>query len=151
MGCRTCSKDGRSNSSALMTLLIGQVTDVVLNSPPFLLLLCCVAHNLDRCWVWFFFFAVMSVRFGRPLNRASAALSVPACCVPDEDGIIHWRTDLAASKAYWHGWFEGMSDAFLNADAPKMLVIAGMDRLDNSLTPGHMQVRYELQMLCNTV
>src|SRR3546814_6436604 len=86
----------------------------------------------------------------RPPRSTRTDTLFPYTTLFRSDGIIHWRTDLAASKAYWHGWFEGMSDAFLNADAPKMLVIAGMDRLDHSLTAGHMQGRYELQMLCNT-
>lgn len=64
--------------------------------------------------------------------------------------MLRWRTDLGASKEYWHGWFHGMSDAFLNARVPKLLVVAGMDRLDRALTAGHMQGRYELQVLYNT-
>src|SRR3546814_2882394 len=67
----------------------------------------------------------------RPPRSTRTDTLFPYTTLFRSDGIIHWRTDLAASKAYWHGWFEGMSDAFLNADAPKMLVIAGMDRLDH--------------------
>lgn len=46
-----------------------------------------------------------------------------------------------ASQPHWRGWYEGLSDAFLALPAPKLLLLAGSDRLDKPLTIGQMQVR----------
>jgi len=51
---------------------------------------------------------------------------------------------------FWNlraGWFEGMSTAFLAVHAPKVLVLAGADRLDTPLTIAHMQGKFQLNML----
>jgi protein phosphatase methylesterase 1 len=45
-----------------------------------------------------------------------------------------WRTDLCASEQYWHGWFADMSALFLSLKVPKMLMVAGTNRLDTPLT-----------------
>lgn len=50
-----------------------------------------------------------------------------------------WRIDLAKTERHWAGWFNGLSVAFLNVPAPKMLLLAGVDRLDRDLTVGQMQ------------
>lgn len=50
-----------------------------------------------------------------------------------------WRIDLAKTEQHWFGWFKGLSTAFLNVPAPKMLLLAGVDRLDRELTVGQMQ------------
>ena len=50
-----------------------------------------------------------------------------------------WRIDLAKTEQYWSGWFKGLSAAFLEVPAPKMLLLAGVDRLDRELTVGQMQ------------
>lgn len=50
-----------------------------------------------------------------------------------------WRIDLAKTEQHWLGWFKGLSTAFLNVPVPKMLLLAGVDRLDRELTVGQMQ------------
>jgi len=50
-----------------------------------------------------------------------------------------WRIDLAKTEQHWFGWFKGLSTAFLNIPVPKMLLLAGVDRLDRELTVGQMQ------------
>lgn len=50
-----------------------------------------------------------------------------------------WRIDLAKTEQHWFGWFKGLSTAFLNVSVPKMLLLAGVDRLDRELTVGQMQ------------
>lgn len=55
--------------------------------------------------------------------------------------MLRWRTDLHASSPFWQGWYEGLSEAFLAVAAPKLLLLAGTDRLDRALTIGQMQVR----------
>lgn len=39
-----------------------------------------------------------------------------------------WRIDLMKSEPYWRGWFQGLSQKFLDVHAPKMLLLAGVDR-----------------------
>ena len=41
-----------------------------------------------------------------------------------------WRIDLAGTEAHWPGWFKGLSDKFLSIPAFKLLLLAGVDRLD---------------------
>lgn len=50
-----------------------------------------------------------------------------------------WRIDLGKTEQHWSGWFQGLSTAFLNVSSPKMLLLAGVDRLDRELTVGQMQ------------
>ena len=47
----------------------------------------------------------------------------------------------------WAGWFENMSSLFLSVPGPKMLVLAGTDRLDTPLTIGQMQGKYQLALM----
>ncbi|KAK0086846.1 hypothetical protein PV325_002408 [Microctonus aethiopoides] len=58
-----------------------------------------------------------------------------------------WRIDLAKTEQYWSEWFKGLSSAFLNVSAPKMLLLAGIDRLDRELTVGQMQGKFQMQVL----
>ena len=41
------------------------------------------------------------------------------------------------------GWFEGMSELFLSVNVPKVLILAGTDRLDTTLMRGQMQGAYQ--------
>lgn len=66
-----------------------------------------------------------------PSSRASSSISTNRKYV--------WRIDLAKTEQHWFGWFKGLSTAFLNVPAPKMLLLAGVDRLDRELTVGQMQ------------
>ncbi|XP_049847292.1 protein phosphatase methylesterase 1 isoform X1 [Schistocerca gregaria] len=58
-----------------------------------------------------------------------------------------WRIDLAKTEKYWSGWFKGLSNIFLNCPVPKMLLLAGIDRLDKELMVGQMQGKFQLQVL----
>lgn len=65
----------------------------------------------------------------------------------DESGPGYtWKVDLSASEEYWQGWFSGMSGLFLAGSTPKLLLLAGPDRLDTELTVGHMQGKFQTQM-----
>ncbi|XP_022086824.1 protein phosphatase methylesterase 1-like isoform X2 [Acanthaster planci] len=70
-------------------------------------------------------------------EEVSASTSVP----------YTWRVDLSKSETYWKGWFEGMSNLFLSCAVPKMLLIAGVDRLDKDLIVGQMQGKFWMQVL----
>ncbi|XP_015109632.1 protein phosphatase methylesterase 1 [Diachasma alloeum] len=58
-----------------------------------------------------------------------------------------WRINLAKTEKYWTGWFKGLSSAFLDVPAPKLLLLAGIDRLDRDLTVGQMQGKFQMQVL----
>ena len=50
-----------------------------------------------------------------------------------------WRVDLSRTECHWRGWFDGLSKEFLSPPVPKLLILAGVDRLDKDLTIGQMQ------------
>ena len=66
---------------------------------------------------------------------------------PNQTGYT-WRTDLFRSEPYWNEWFQDLSNMFLccRADA-KLLLLAGIDRLDRPLTVGQMQGKFQMQVL----
>lgn len=78
-------------------------------------------------------------------NLESARVSIPSQLNSVHD--LKWRTDLLNSEKYWKGWFTGLSDMFLDLKAHKVLVLAGTDRLDTSLTRGQMQGKFQLLLL----
>ena len=45
------------------------------------------------------------------------------------------------------GWYQGLSEAFLGFKGPKVLMLAGTDRLDRPLTIGQMQGRFQMVVL----
>lgn len=86
------------------------------------------------------------------LNSASpsdkAAFKAPAPVSSTEDSHHYtWRIDLGKSEPFWRGWFEGLSNKFLSCEVPKMLLLAGVDRLDKDLTIGQMQGKFQMQVL----
>lgn len=58
-----------------------------------------------------------------------------------------WRIDLSLSEPFWEGWFKGLSATFLRCPCPKLLLLAGIDRLDKDLTIGQMQGKFQTQVL----
>eukprot|EP00127_Corallochytrium_limacisporum_P006251 Clim_evm10s223 gene=Clim_evmTU10s223 len=58
-----------------------------------------------------------------------------------------WRVDLMSTEPFWRGWFEGMTEKFLKGHCLKLLVIAGVDRMDKELTIAQMQGKYQLEIL----
>lgn len=81
-------------------------------------------------------------------NLSSAKVSVPPQVELNEElNEYIWRTDLLASEPYWKSWFEGLSSKFLSSKVPKMLILAGTDRLDTELTIAQMQGKYQLVVL----
>ena len=48
---------------------------------------------------------------------------------------------------YWKEWFGGLSAKFLSVQVPKLLLLAGVDRLDKELMVGHMQGKFQMQVL----
>ncbi|XP_076468045.1 protein phosphatase methylesterase 1-like [Babylonia areolata] len=66
---------------------------------------------------------------------------------PQETHSYTWRINLTKTEQYWPGWFQGLSQKFLSCDVPKMLLLAGVDRLDKDLTIGQMQGKFQMQVL----
>lgn len=60
-----------------------------------------------------------------------------------------WRIDLSKTESFWKGWFQGMSSLFLSVPVPKMLLLAGVDRLDKDLAVGQMQGKFQMQIIGN--
>lgn len=59
-----------------------------------------------------------------------------------------WRIDLSKSEPYWSKWFEDLSNMFLSCQIDaKLLLLAGIDRLDRALTVGQMQGKFQMQVL----
>jgi len=58
-----------------------------------------------------------------------------------------WRINLSQTEVYWPGWFEGLSKKFLSCEPPKVLILAGHDRLDKDLTIGQMQGKFQMNLL----
>ncbi|KAK3788726.1 hypothetical protein RRG08_029179 [Elysia crispata] len=82
----------------------------------------------------------------QPSSTSGFALKLPSLPTPK----IHkytWRIDLSKTEKFWKGWFEGLSQKFLSCPAPKMLILAGPDRLDKDLTIGQMQGKFQLNLL----
>uniref|UniRef100_A0A1B6D430 Protein phosphatase methylesterase 1 n=1 Tax=Clastoptera arizonana TaxID=38151 RepID=A0A1B6D430_9HEMI len=70
--------------------------------------------------------------------------------LPGQKGQYVWRIDLRTSEPYWSGWFQGLSQKFLNAKAGKILLLANIDRLDTDLTIGQMQGKFEMHTFDST-
>ncbi|XP_071485915.1 protein phosphatase methylesterase 1-like [Diadema antillarum] len=80
--------------------------------------------------------------------RTGAASESLSPTSPTDQGTPHtWRIDLSKTECHWEGWFKGMSNLFLSCNVPKMLLLAGVDRLDRDLTIGQMQGKFQMQVL----
>lgn len=72
----------------------------------------------------------------------------PISEIPEKKYI--WRIDLSKSEPFWTDWFKGLSEMFLSLPVPKLLILAGIDNLDKTLTVGQMQGKFQLQVLART-
>lgn len=101
-------------------------------------------HSLEKAVEW-------SVKGGSLRNVDSARLSVPSTLIYDDTKKCYtYRTPLELSEKYWKGWYEGLSDKFLSCSAPKLLLLAGTDRLDRVLTIGQMQGKFQMVVVRHT-
>eukprot|EP00042_Codosiga_hollandica_P031552 m.192871 g.192871 ORF g.192871 m.192871 type:complete len:366 (-) comp53670_c0_seq2:62-1159(-) len=78
-----------------------------------------------------------------PAFKPPKPLKPQATTAPE---VYTWKIDLASTKCYWEGWFKGLSKMFLSTRMPKLLVLAGMDRLDTELTIGQMQGKFQMKV-----
>ncbi|GMS91556.1 hypothetical protein PENTCL1PPCAC_13731 [Pristionchus entomophagus] len=84
---------------------------------------------------------------GTVRNSKAARVSMPTQVRKRDDGQYHWRINLLRSEPHWIGWFKGLSSTFLSCAPPKMLVLAGTDRLDKELMIGQMQGKFQTTLL----
>lgn len=42
------------------------------------------------------------------------------------------------TEKYWKDWFKGLSSMFLSVNVPKLLLLAGVDRLDKDLMVNYL-------------
>uniref|UniRef100_A0A1E1XB54 Protein phosphatase methylesterase 1 n=1 Tax=Amblyomma aureolatum TaxID=187763 RepID=A0A1E1XB54_9ACAR len=80
-------------------------------------------------------------------QSSSSEFRQPSSMSPEESAKFVWRIDLSGTEEYWKGWFAGLSSLFLSVPAPKLLLLAGVDRLDKDLTIGQMQGKFQMQVL----
>nr|CAG4636247.1 EOG090X07NZ [Eubosmina coregoni]SVE69851.1 EOG090X07NZ [Eubosmina coregoni] len=72
--------------------------------------------------------------------------ATPVAPSPATPGF-RWRIDLTKTEHHWPGWFHNLSAKFLDVPVAKLLLLAGIDRLDRELTVGQMQGKFQMQVL----
>ena len=59
-----------------------------------------------------------------------------------------WRINLTKTEPFWTEWFDDISNIFLGPKGgAKLLLLAGIDRLDGPMTVGQMQGKFQMQIL----
>ncbi|KAK4413431.1 protein phosphatase methylesterase 1 [Sesamum alatum] len=92
-----------------------------------------------------------SVKGGSLRNIESARVSIPSTLTYDDSRKCYThRARLDETEQYWRGWYEGLSENFLSCPAPKLLLLAGTDRLDRTLTIGQMQGKFQMVVVRHT-
>ncbi|KAJ4713798.1 Protein phosphatase methylesterase 1 [Melia azedarach] len=92
-----------------------------------------------------------SVKGGSLRNIDSARVSIPSTLKYDDPKKCYvYRAQLEETEQYWRGWYEGLSEKFLSCPVPKLLLLAGTDRLDRPLTIGQMQGKFQMVVVRHT-
>ncbi|XP_073132130.1 uncharacterized protein [Henckelia pumila] len=92
-----------------------------------------------------------SVKGGTLRNIESARVSIPSTLTYDDSRKCYThRARLEETEQYWRGWYEGLSERFLSSPVPKLLLLAGTDRLDRTLTIGQMQGKFQMVVVRHT-
>ncbi|KAA6400094.1 MAG: putative Protein phosphatase methylesterase 1 [Streblomastix strix] len=101
--------------------------------------------------------------------------TIPAPDSDENEGktVVVWRTQLAATRPYWQGWFKDLNARFLSpnfstqqkesdqmksktgkpipkqpiAYCPRVLIVADVDRLDKALQIAQMQGRFQFEVV----
>ncbi|XP_022925365.1 protein phosphatase methylesterase 1 isoform X2 [Cucurbita moschata] len=92
-----------------------------------------------------------SVKAGSLRNVDSARVSIPSTLTYDDSKKCYtYRAKLEQTEQYWKSWYEGLSEKFLSCPVPKLLLLAGTDRLDRTLTIGQMQGKFQMVVVRHT-
>lgn len=79
-------------------------------------------------------------------NKADSNFTLPL--KPKTVQPYVWRINLSETEKYWSEWFNDLSKIFLSSKGgAKMLILAGVDRLDGPMTVGQMQGKFQMQIL----
>jgi len=93
-----------------------------------------------------------SIQSGTLKNIQSARVSIPGQLKEAQNPMTNqteyvWKNDLMASQEYWAGWFKGLTQTFLDVRVPKLLLLAGAERMDKELTIAQMQGKFRLKVI----
>jgi protein phosphatase methylesterase 1 len=88
-----------------------------------------------------------TVAMRRPSSSHSAAISTTDHLVPDIYGRFRMKFNLLEWKDSWVDWFRGFDATFMSLGVPSLLIMAHYDNLDTDLAVGHMQGRFECQIM----
>jgi protein phosphatase methylesterase 1 len=88
-----------------------------------------------------------TVGMRRPSSSHSATVSTADHLVADAYGRFRMKFDLLEWKDSWVDWFRGFDSTFISLSVPSLLIMAHYDNLDTSLAVGHMQGRFECQIM----
>ncbi|XP_050376321.1 uncharacterized protein LOC126793746 [Argentina anserina] len=92
-----------------------------------------------------------TIKGGSLRNIESARVSVPTTLKYDDSKKCYvYRARLEETEQYWKNWYEGLSEKFLSSPVPKLLLLAGTDRLDRTLTIGQMQGKFQMVVVRHT-
>ncbi|OIT34887.1 PREDICTED: protein phosphatase methylesterase 1-like [Nicotiana attenuata] len=61
----------------------------------------------------------------------------------------HWKASMLPKQSQSQR-YEGLSEKFLSSPVPKILLLAGTDRLDRALTIGQMQGKFQMVVVRHT-
>ncbi|KHG02019.1 Protein phosphatase methylesterase 1 [Gossypium arboreum] len=62
--------------------------------------------------------------------------------------MLSWLDQLYETESFSR--YEGLSEKFLSSPVPKLLLLAGTDRLDRALTIGQMQGKFQMVVVRHT-
>eukprot|EP01135_Chromosphaera_perkinsii_P005655 Nk52_evm26s356 gene=Nk52_evmTU26s356 len=94
-----------------------------------------------------------SLKSGQIRNHNSAKVSMPGQIMPEDEANKEqgqtWRIDLLRTEPFWVEWFENLSQKFLSVskNVPKLLILAGVDRLDKDMTVGQMRGEFQMYVV----
>ncbi|KAF3620008.1 hypothetical protein FXO37_33447 [Capsicum annuum] len=106
-------------------------------------------HKQGR--VWKIAWSIEDLRthdFGQHLMGHDLVIFIKVCYTRRQYCAGHVTT------VYFHEdlgiWYEGLSEKFLSSPVPKILLLAGTDRLDRALTIGQMQGKFQMVVVRHT-
>jgi len=79
-----------------------------------------------------------------PPTKASPAANTSDI---DTSTTCTWRVELDRTDVYWQAWFVGISSMFLSITCPRLLILAGVDRLDREMTIAQMQGKFQMKVI----
>eukprot|EP01080_Neovahlkampfia_damariscottae_P012942 gene12942-7522_t len=79
-------------------------------------------------------------------NPESARISIPGQ-LKNLNELFTWRTDLEKTEKFWEEWYTGISEKFVNIKSAKLLILAGRERLDTTLTIAQMQGKFQMKLI----